>query len=350
MLPYWLMFAIPALIVLMPGRLRASQGRWAWLIVAVVLALVMGLRHEVGGDWFNYLHQFGRFSADPLGVVLREAKDPGYSLLGWLAAQLGGGIYLLNLMCAVPLALGTVALARGQPWPVLAVLVAIPYLIIVVGMGYTRQSAAIGYAMLGLVALGERRQRAFLFWILVAATFHKTAVLLLPIAALAAAKNRIWSYFWIGVLSAVGAWLFFFDSSEMLWDNYVVSDYADASQGAAVRVFMNAVPAALVLALGRRLFPDPAQLTLWRWMAMISIATVFLLPLSATAVDRMALYFIPLQLVVFASLPRALADVRFRTAIVLGTVFYYASVQFVWLNFASHAGAWIPYQFMPLWP
>lgn len=350
MWPYWLMFAVAALLVLMPGKLRASQARWAWLVVALLLALVMGLRHEVGGDWYNYLRQFGRFSSESLGLILKDAKDPGYSFFGWLAAQLGGGIHLLNLMCAVPLALGIVALARRQPWPMLAVLVAIPYLIIVVGMGYTRQSAAIGYAMLGLVALGERRQRAFVFWILVAAAFHKTAVLLLPIAALAATRNRVWSYIWIGVLSVVGAWLFFIDSSEVLWDNYVVSDYADASQGAAIRVFMNAVPAAIVLILGRRLFSDAGQLRIWRWMAIISIATVFLLPVSPTAVDRMALYFIPLQIVVFASLPRTSSNVQYRTLIVLGAIFYYASVQFVWLNFASHAGAWIPYQFMPLWP
>lgn len=347
MWPYWLMFLTAALLVLVPGKLRASQARWAWLVVAVLLALAMGLRHQVGGDWYSYLGQFGRFSSEPLGLILGGAKDPGYSFFGWVAAQLGGGIHLLNLMCAVPLALGIVALARRQPWPMLAVLVAIPYLIIVVGMGYTRQSAAIGYAMLGLVALGERRQRAFVLWILVAAAFHKTAVLMLPIAALAATQNRVWSYFWIGVLSVVGAWLFFIDSSEMLWDNYVVSDYADASQGAAVRVFMNAVPALLVLILGRRIFADPAELRIWRWMAIISIATVFLLPISATAVDRMALYFIPLQLMVFASLPRAFSSVRYRTLVVLGTIFYYASVQFVWLNFASHAHAWLPYQFMP---
>lgn len=348
MWPYWLIFLIPMLGVLVRGSLRPPLATFSWLSVTVVLSLIMGLRHEVGGDWFNYLSQFWRFSSGGLAEVIKDAKDPGYSLLGWLASNLGGGIYLLNLMCAVPLAVGIVALARRQPWPMLAVLVAVPYLIIVVGMGYTRQSAAIGCAMLGLVALGDRQQRKFIVWILLAATFHKTAVLLLPIAALAATRNRIWSYLWIGVISLVGTWLFIMDSREVLWANYVVSDYADASQGAAIRVLMNAVPAALVLTLGHRLFIDVVELRLWRWMAIISIMTLFLLPISATAVDRMALYFIPLQLVVFARLPLVVSSVQLRTLVVLGTVFYYGGVQFVWLNFASHAGAWLPYQLMPL--
>ncbi len=62
-----------------------------------------------------------------------------------------------------------------------------PYLINIVAMGYTRQSVALGFAMIGLAALGEQRVRRFVLWVLVGALFHKSAVLLLPIAALAAA-------------------------------------------------------------------------------------------------------------------------------------------------------------------
>lgn len=347
---YWFIFVTAALSALSRERVRSSQAGWAWLMVVALLSVAMGLRHEVGGDWFNYLGQFWRFSSGSLGEVLLTAKDPGYSLLGWLAAKLGGGIYLLNLMCAIPLAVGTVALARKQPWPMLAILVAIPYLLIVVGMGYTRQAAAIGFSMLGLVALSDRRQRAFVLWVLLAAAFHKTAVLLLPIAALAATKNRMWSYVWVGVVSLLAAALFFLESSDALWDNYVVSEYAQASQGGAIRVWMNAVPAILVLLFGSRLFTkDTAEFKLWRWMAIIALATVFLLPISATAVDRMALYFIPLQLVVFARLPNMFSDTTQRTLVVLGVILYYGAVQFVWLNFAANASHWLPYRFMPLW-
>ena len=210
-------------------------------------------------------------------------------------------------------------------------------------------SVSCGRALLALVALGERRQRAFLVWILIAASFHKTAILLLPIAALSTTHNRIWTYVWVGVMSLVGGWLFLFDSTETLVANYVESDYADASQGAAIRVLMNAVPSMIVVLFRKRLFQMEAERKLWMWMAMISLACIPLLPVSATAVDRMALYFIPLQLVVFARLPRIVGNVRDRTLVVIGALAYYTAVQFVWLNFASHADAWLPYQFIPLW-
>ena len=69
---------------------------------------------------------------------------------------------------------------------------------------------------------------------------------------------------------------------------------------------------------------------------------------SSTAVDRVALYLIPLQLFVFARLPRLAATTKTRTLVVLGIVGYYASVQFVWLNFATDSAGWGPYQCMPL--
>ena len=72
-------------------------------------------------------------------------------------------------------------------------------------------------------------------------------------------------------------------------------------------------------------------------------------PHIATAIDRVALYLIPLQLFVFARLPRLARTVKGRTLLVLGVVGYYSAVQFVWLNFATHAQYWLPYQFMPLW-
>lgn len=40
-------------------------------------------------------------------------------------------------------------------------------------------------------------------------------------------------------------------------------------------------------------------------------------------------------------------NVRTRTLLVLGVVGYYAAMQFVWLNFATHAQYSVPYQFKP---
>jgi hypothetical protein len=348
MIPYWALFCYALLGVLAPYRLKPAQSRIMWMVAGLGIAILLGFRDQVGGDWNNYARQFEWVSKMSFWEAVRITKDPGYYPLGWAIARLGGNIYLLNFFCAVLLTIGTVMFSRRQTLPWLTLLAAIPYLLIVVGMGYTRQSAAIGCVLIGLSTLGRGKRWPFVFWALVGAAFHKSATLLIPIAAVSATKNRAWTYFWVGIMAVVGYWVFVRDSTDLLWQNYVESDYADASQGAMIRTFMNMIPAVVFLLNRRKLSDTEEELRLWTWLAVLAIACLPMLALSATAVDRLALYLIPLQLFVFGRITRLGRAVNVRTSLVLASVVYYAAVEFVWLNYAGHAKSWIPYSFMPL--
>jgi len=58
-------------------------------VLAVLLALMVGLRHEVGGDWFNYIANFEATATLPLADALVK-DDPRYRLLEWLAHHTRG--------------------------------------------------------------------------------------------------------------------------------------------------------------------------------------------------------------------------------------------------------------------
>jgi hypothetical protein len=53
----------------------------------------------------------------------------------------------------------------------------------------------------------------------------------------------------------------------------------------------------------------------------------------------------PLQIVVLSRVPFVYASRTFGTTMV---ALYCFAVQFVWLNFAVHADAWLPYRVYPL--
>jgi hypothetical protein len=58
----------------------------------------------------------------------------------------------------------------------------------------------------------------------------------------------------------------------------------------------------------------------------------------------MALYLIPLQLFVLARVPLAFSDGRTPSTVAKFAVIAYSMVvQFIWLNYADNARAWIPY-------
>ncbi|WP_269801908.1 EpsG family protein [Zobellella maritima] len=338
------------------GRVRQVQGEVArhsgatlplWWLAWLLLALVVGLRFEVGGDWFNYFRYIWMVQSQSLGQVL-AMSDPGYMLFNWLGVQSGWGIYMVNLLCALVFVAGLVVFCRAQPRPALALVIAIPYLVLVLGMGYTRQGVALGLGMIGLVSLVRGSTLWFVFWVVLAATFHKSAVLLIPVAALAASKNKYWTVAWVSVAALLAYAVLLEDEVEALYANYVLAEYQ--SQGALIRLLMNAVPAALFLLYRKRFRFSSEEHKLWLWISLISLLMLVLLAVSSssTAVDRVALYFLPLQLVIFSRLPEVLGSwSKSNQSWVLLVIAYYGLVQFVWLNFANHAYAWLPYKFAP---
>ena len=374
MWPYWGMFLIPVGAALFdnssarPGALngRTRKLNAGWILAWLALTLLIGFRFEVGGDWEEYFGYL--FGVTGLSVTEVLSKpDPAYELLNWISSELDWGIYGVNLVGAAIFSGGLIVFCRRQPQPWLGLAVAVPYLVIVVGMGYSRQAIALGLAMLGLVALSDGLNSKFVMWVGLAATFHKSAVLLLPVAALASTRNRYWTMTWVALSAAVLYYLLLASDVESLYVNYVEANYQ--SQGALIRLVMNALPAAAFLLWRRRFHFTDTEARLWMWLAIFSLGLLAILLFwtsASTAVDRVALYLLPLQVAVWARLPIALGhhsnlittttnkgrtfapamhvaegNARFLTFAVL---LYYASVQFVWLNYAQTAFAWVPYR------
>jgi hypothetical protein len=344
------MFAPLALLALGERAPREFSQRYlgaAGIAAMLIFTILIGYRYEVGGDWWNYLLQFQYMQYLTFSEFLERGIDPGYGLLNSFSGSMDWGIIGVNVMSAALFSLGLIVFCRQQPRPWLALLVAIPYLVIVVGMGYTRQAAAIGLAMLGLSALERNSRIGFAIFVIVAGQFHKSAVILLPIAILATTEKRIWTTIWVAITFALTYWAILHDSLDQLATTYI--DAQMQSQGATIRIAMNALPAVLFLSLRNKLVLLPAERRLWTWFSILALASVGLLfILPSTAIDRMALYLIPLQLFVLCRLPDALKRLNISSSsVAFGIVAYSAAVQFVWLNFAAHANAWVPYKFYP---
>ncbi len=350
MFAYLSLFAIPAWLACTQHVGRVKPGvrpHGPWLMGLSTLALMIGLRHEVGGDWLNYARQIETARLDPWAYAATWV-DPAYAALTALGAVWGGD-YLVNSVCGLVFCFGLSVFCRAQPHPWLALTIAVPYLVIVVAMGYTRQGVAIGLAMAGITALTQGRLWVFFFFIACAALFHKTAVVLFGLA-LFSSTGALWLRFVaLPILAAIVFAGLLADSVSSLYAGYVQAAYDSA--GAAIRVAMNALPAAVFLLLRKRFKLNANEQRFWSLLSITALLTVPLLMVSpsSTAVDRLALYWIPIQLFVWSRLPRALArfpsEFRLLTACV---ILYSLAVLLVWLLFAHHAYAWLPYRFYPL--
>lgn len=350
-LTYWFLFFVPALAAFQERAAlrRTSRFRPLLFVMMLMLAVLIGFRYQVGADWNQYIGHLENAQFITFEEIF-DGSDPGYVLLNWIAAQTNNELWTVNLLCGGLFAYGLISFARIQPRPWLAIVVAVPYLIMVVAMGYSRQAVAIGLAMRGLAGLErERSTLKFVIWVALAASFHKTATMLVPLAALSVNRGKLWTAIWVGGATLLLYYLFLEDSVDSFVENYLERGYE--SQGAAIRVFMNALPAAVFLVLRRRFDLAPATRRLWTNMAFVSLAFIVFLVISpsSTAVDRMALYMIPVQIFVLSRLPEAFPHQgKGINPVALAVLAYSAVVQFVWLNFAVHAQYWLPYQFFPI--
>jgi hypothetical protein len=354
MIPYWLLFLAPAFLAVYKIRWAQSplqRQRWSglWVGMFVLIALMIGMRHQVGGDWANYLGNLENTLNLNLSETFSVSRgDPADGLIKWIASQSGFGIYLVNSVYAMLFSWGLLVFCKMQPRPWLALTVAVPYLIIVVAMGYSRQGVAIGLAMLGLVALENKAVVKFVLWVALAAMFHKSAIILIPLALVAGTRHRVLTLIWVVVAAIVLYVLLLKEYLDSLLSGYIGDQYE--SSGAAIRIAMNALPSAIFLTLRKRFQLTPAQRNFWSWMAFAALAFVPLLFVSpsSTAVDRVALYWIPLQMFVWSRVPDAMGRTGVSTSgWVYAVVAYSAIVQFVWLFFATHSLYWLPYQFYP---
>jgi hypothetical protein len=138
-------------------------------------------------------------------------------------------------------------------------------------------------------------------------------------------------------------------SIDRMVTNYEEQNYD--SQGALVRVLMNIAPALIYLIMQRRFAFGEFDRVLWRNFSYAALASFILLFLvqSSTAVDRLALYLVPLQVAVLARFPSVLSKRLVPSGpAMLSVIAYAAAVQFVWLNYATHSDLWLPYRVVPL--
>ncbi len=361
MLAYWALFSFFALGVFLgrraaaqPVALSAAAGTALparpsssvlLFLGALLIAGLVGFRFKVGADWETYNFYFKWASYATLPRVL-QMSDPAYQLLNWSVQQAGGAMWGVNLVCGLLFSWGLWRFARLQPEPWLAVLVAIPYLVVVVAMGYSRQAVAIGILMAGLAALIRSGSvLRFALYVGAAALFHRTAIVVLPLVIFAGERNRL-----LNLIAGLAIFVLLYDalladSVDKLVKSYIVAEYN--SQGAAIRVAMSLLPAGLFLAAPRRFGFSPGEERLWRvfsWAALGFLVLLLVLP-SSTVVDRLALYIFPLQLAVLSRVPQAYGSEGAARFLVVAYCFL---VQFVWLNFASHAEYWVPYRFFPV--
>ncbi len=345
MIPYFLLLGIWLIgTVQFSSKAESGPERILYGAALVFTILMVGFRYQVGGDWVTYEDMYRDISMQSLQEAIRFT-EPGYAVLNWISAKFDGGVYVGNVACAIVFVLGLSSLARKQPNPWLAMTVSVPYLVIVVGMGYTRQAAAIGAICWAISTARHDRVWKIVAKIAFGALFHKTAILFLPILLAPVAKRNLL----FGIMGAIAfvvlAAIALGGSSDQLVTNYVNSDYQ--SSGAAIRIGMNVLSAAIFLAFRKKFAISQTERLIWTITSGLAFVSIFglLFSSSSVGVDRISLFLIPLQIFTYSNVPYfSILSNKSRIYTTLLVVSYSFAVQYVYFVNGSFSYTWLPYR------
>lgn len=323
---------------------RASHphgDKLARIAIVLILAVLIGLRREVGGDWDFYLLIFRRAQAYPL-VDAAALIDPGYMMLARLVAALGLGAGVLNLVVAALFAAGLVLFCARQPSPPVALFVAIPVLVVIGAMGFTRQAAAASLVMMALALWrpGRRLLPAILF--ILAPLFHWSALIFLPLllALFTRQPRSPWPPLLLGLaLGVLG--LVTIMANEVMAEHVAV---VETSAGASLRMAPSLAALLLYLLFHERLHLSPEQeAQAGFWCGLVAFLVPLLLAFPTIA-DRFNLYAVLFQMTVASHAVRLPHDARARSIAATLIAIPYILLYTVWLNFSAYRVCWLPYR------
>ncbi|MEI8033256.1 MAG: EpsG family protein [Chlorobiaceae bacterium] len=345
---YWLMLLVPLIAGISPWKAKGKLPDLQWFLYGVFLILIIGLRHEVGGDWQSYFENYSGLQGISFTEAMTEgsiSKDYGFEAIHWVSLNYLNGIYATNLFCAMIFVAGLLRVCKNMPIPWLALVVAIPYLVIVVATGYTRQASAIGFIMWGMIDLMQGRQARFYLMVILGTLFHKTALFMLPVGFLFTnSLTNLKNLFFFILFFFIAFAGFMAEHIARLTYYYVEDTQGMESSGAVIRVTMNVASALVFLYFRKHWAERFSDRGLW---TIYSVTSLVMFPLAfviSTTVDRMALYFLPMQLVILSRVPLFIPGVYNRTMFILSVLVLYIGALFVWLNFGQHSSHWLPYQ------
>mgnify|MGYP001201434438 CR=1 FL=1 len=315
-------------------------------LLIVFFSLLIGLRYEVGCDWSQYQEIFNYFK---FGLVENwERLEPSFYALNTIFSTFEFGIYLVNTVCAVIFSYCLIKFCESLPRPWLGLCVAFPYLILVVSMGYTRQSVSIALFLLAFLDLEKGKFYRSIFYILLGMTFHRSGAFFLFAPLIYTFQGtRFNNLLRILIIIPLG-YYFIYEFVISRFDIFVIG-YLNtnlSSSGSLIRILLCVIPSLIFIFNFNKFKISKIAKKIFLVISLMSILSLIALRFipSSTAVDRLALNFLPIQILVASHLPDTgilkFGKFAWKFLIVL-SVFFVLSI---WLLFATHSNCWIPYR------
>ena len=338
---------LPIIFGLISSLTDKNAAYFSKIVFLLLVIFIIGSRYKIGGDWTHYNEYFFDASAQNNLFEVFSMKGPSYAGLNYIVSAIGGSIILVNFISVFIFIYGFYKFCNNIPnyWD--EYLVSVPYILIVLVMGYTRQSIALGFVFLALSFYKDRSVFKYVVAVLIGTTFHVACVIMLPFSFFFVKNEKrrvnLLKKLFIAILFAIPIISVILFNYQYITDHYLLRTHK-SPVGVYFRLLIHSATFALFIVMRQRYKQNYDDYRLW--MA-IGISVFLLLPImyfSWIIYDRLILYLLPFQVLIWSRLIYLykvfVNRIVFRAFVYLS----YFSMLIIWLNYANNRQSWLPYQ------
>lgn len=322
-----------------------------WYVFLVFLLLIFGLRYQIGGDWNNYLDTFnflnklevrglekwtGNYNQWRYSSTYKEAII--FRSLVQLSGFINESFYFFNFICSLIFiySIQKLSLKLKTKWLVIGIL--IPYMGIIVHMGYIRQSLAISFLIISILNFFENKKKISLVFFILSALTH---IIVAPFILMFLRKN------FLVYLIIFTALLVTLNLAKFLnyYHYYLGDGVYFQSKGAIFRI-LTYIPFFIAYYFFRKELHFTENENIFIKVCIIIFITILILAISdrTTIADRIGVQLILFQVFIVAKIYNALPQDSMKKSLVLIMAIYSSSIFLLWLTFSPYKGDWVPYE------
>lgn len=267
-----------------------------------------GIRYGIGTDYFvtyepyfNYLSGNGAFQ-----LTNRSGLDIGYTAINWIIIKLGGGFHLVLFICSFItfVFLRKAILVYKDKLNIGLATFIFMLLYYQASFNIVRQIMAATIVLFAFRYIQEKKIKNFIAWIIVAALFHKTAIIVIPFYFLInfVAKTK-WKIVSVAIYCAFFLIVFNFDKFAFLANLIDSSGYYSAyfrkvsgfrlSLGLIIRT----VPYAIVAVLMWKTIKNDITVRIYASSFLMGGILRLIVYMTQFDADRIAVYFLMSQVI-----------------------------------------------------
>ena len=322
---------------------------------AIIFILLFGFRKNIGGDWINYEIYYNTINShfNPFKFNLLE-NDYLFDLINWISFNFDLSYYFVNFLNFCIFIIFFSIFITKFKYPVTALLLAIPYVIIVAGTGYVRQASAFGFLLIAILYLIDKKILLFLTFIILGTLFHKTVflmVILLPIVLFDFKKNinfifdikSIIAIIVLIIISVFFYYIFLQHKFSFILYYYVGEGRFFSSSGGIFRFLPYLFSSILFLLYYKNINLKITEYKIYFFYSIFIIICTPLVYKYSSAIDRILLYFYPIQLLILSQLHVIFKDIKNRI-FYNGIITMFVIIQFlIWVYFGKYSKHWLYY-------